>query len=622
MMDQHEPKSASPEPASESSRPGLTPAEEPTQRPRSGMLKAWAVPLVAVTLILGLGTPALLQYNVTWDEALGDLFYGQRYLSFFLTFDETYLDYRSRPYPEGHRPNLELSPNAGRTWEYYPFANTLAAATSRVLSGRLGLLDSFDGFHAFNLLLASLFALIFFPFLERRFGWVAATSALGFLFLMPRVVSHMMANIKDFPLMVLFSLTAMAFLTAYERGSAKGLLASGVLLGMSLATKANAWFFPAIPGLMLLLGGWPRAWLGRRRLLILTLIGAGLLGLAVMVVLWPYLWPDPIGRFGEHFRYIYFRKGLTRPESEAPAFLQLLLTTPPIILGIFAVGLVPCWRAIRRGSKAALMLPIWIAVVMGRYLLPQATNFDGVRHFLEVLPPIAAIAGLGVGWIFEGAARRLPAGRARPALAVAGTALVLLPPAAAVAGTHPFQVCYWNALTGGFAGARDAGRAQASDYWGMSYRLGIDWLNHNAPENSLVVVPVAGHAVRLVAPERLRPDLRPFELQGHFADFDLRQLRREGPTVQRRAVLVMFVERRDWMTGLMRHCLENLEPLEVWTLEGAPVLSIYHYADSVWQRSADGEGWELKLLPRIQGAPAGRVDDLGEGAEGSAVDRP
>ena len=39
----------------------------------------------------------------------------------------------------------------------------------------------------------------------------------------------------------------------------------------------------------------------------------------------------------------------------------------------------------------------------------------------------------------------------------------------------------------------------------------------------------------------------------------------------------MFVERRDWMNELMVECLTRLEPEVVWSLDGAPVLSIYRY---------------------------------------------
>ena len=56
---------------------------------------------------------------------------------------------------------------------------------------------------------------------------MTAAAAIGLLFGSPRVVCHLMANVKDFPLMVLFAVTAIAFLRACEAGSGRGLLGRG-----------------------------------------------------------------------------------------------------------------------------------------------------------------------------------------------------------------------------------------------------------------------------------------------------------------------------------------------------------------------------------------------------------
>jgi len=524
-----------------------------------------------IALLWSFGFPALEQYNVTWDEALGDLFFGERYLSFFTTFDPVYLDFDADPYPPERRPDLGRSPFRIRPWEYYPFANTLAAATSEVLSRWLGWLDPFDGFHAVNLFLGAVLIWVFFRFLADRLGLVAATAAVGFLFTAPRVFCHLMANVKDFPLMVLFTLTAIAFFRAYEAGSARGLVGAGVLWGLTLATKANALFFPAIPAAVVLLGELPAVWRERRGRLAASLAGAGAAGVATMVTVWPYLWADPVGRFLRHLEYIGFRAGYTRPESIAPAFEAVLLTTPPLFLLFCVVGLVPCLRRARGRDRLAVFLLAWIATVLGRFLLPQAVNFDGVRHFLELFPALAALAGLGAGWL----GKVLTEDRRRRAVLVAA---VLLPSLWAVLVTHPFQIAYWNLFTGGYSGARARDLPQAGDYWGMSYRLGLRWLNENAPEGSLVAVPVVEHAVRLVAPERLRDDLLLLPVTTPFSPrIAPDRLERTRDAARSRPLYVMFVERRDWMNELMADCLTFLEPEVVWELDGEPVLAIYRY---------------------------------------------
>ena len=182
------------------------------------------------------------------------------------------------------------------------------------------------------------------------------------------------------------------------------------------------------------------------------------------------------------------RKGTTRPESFAPVLQAILLTTPPAFLALFAVGLVPTVQRAWRRQRPALLLLVWIAAVLARYLVPQAVNYDGVRHFLELFPAMAAVAGLGVAWVARHVGtmirRHLPTiseHRAAPLAAAAVLTLTLAPNAWALLHTHPFQIAYWNVFTGGYAGARAANLPQASDYWGTSYRLGLRWLNDNAP---------------------------------------------------------------------------------------------------------------------------------------------
>lgn len=537
-------------------------------------------PTLLALAILGLGFPALDRYNVTWDEALGDFFFGERYLSFFASgLDPRYLDFAADPYPAGRAPDLSLSPFKVRPWEYYPVANTLAAATSELLSRRLGLLDPFDGFHALDLLLAALLVAVLHPFLARRWGGLAATGAVVLLFTAPRVVFHLMANVKDFPLLVIFSLTAIAGHVALERGSLAGLLGAGALWGLALGTKANAVFLPAIPLLVLAAGGLPATWRGRRARLALGLVGAVGLGLAVLVAVWPYLWAAPWERLGEHLRYVGLRRGITRPESVAPVFQAIVLTTPPAFLALWGVGLGRATVLARRRDRLALFFLAWQAVVLGRYLLPQAVNFDGVRHFLELFPAMAATAGLGLAWLVDRLVASSSRVRRHPRAWVAGAVvLALLPGGVAVARSHPFEIAYWNVFAGGYAGARERGLPQASDYWGSSYRLGLEWLNQHAEPGALLAVPVVEHAVRLVAPLRLRADivLLPVTtpLTPRIAPERLR-LTREAAL--RRPLYVMFVDRRDWRNELMVDCLTGGRPLASWSYDGAPVLEIYRY---------------------------------------------
>ena len=536
----------------------------------------WVTPFLLAAALVGFGLSSLGRYNVNWDEALGDLFFGQRYLSYFTTLDPRYLQFEADPYPPGHLPDLSSSPFRDDPASFYPVANTLAAAVSAVLSGRLGLLDPFDGVHAANLLLGAVLVFALHRYLAPRFGAAAATAAVLFLFLCPRVVCDLLTNVKDFGETVFFSLTLLAFVAAYEKGSAAGIVGAGALFGLALGTKGNALFVPVIAGLTVIAARRPPAWAGRSRLLLLVLAGGLILGLAVFFASWPYLWPDPVRNVAKNLRYLVMQKLVVREESMAPVLPNILLTTPIPFLVFALAGAAAVAPRLRERDPAAVLLAAWAGVVLGRLYLPGAINFDGVRHFLELFPALAALAGIGLSWTAARAAAALR-DRWRPAARLAVLVLPLAVMAAELIAVHPFEIAYWNALAGGLGGAQARGRGGAGDYWALSYRLGLDWLNEHAPPRSRLVVPVAPHTVRLVAPLRLRPDIQLLPITSASSPAVTPEEMEELHAVagRGRPVYVMFVHRRDWTNALVEYCRAAVTPAAQWRVGGGVVLSIY-----------------------------------------------
>ncbi len=531
--------------------------------------------LLALALLLG-GASQLDQYSISWDEGLGDLFFGQRYLSFVPSFDAKYLDFDADPYPARFSPDLSMSPFRHRPWEYYPFANLLGAATSVVLSRWLGIFDPFDGFHAVNLWLAAILVVVLYRFAARRDGLLAAAVATTSLFLLPRVVCDLLANTKDLPTMVLCALVLLVFQIAYERGSTRLLLLAGGLWGAALATKANALFLPAVILPVLILGERPEPWRGQAARLLLRLLESLLVGVVVLVAAWPWLWPAPAERFVQHLSYVGGQVFQVRAESLHPPWRALLDTTPPAFLGLAAFGLaVLAVRACRR-ERTALLVWSWVLVVFGRLLLPGAVNFDGVRHFLELFPALALAAGTGASVLWQQATRRLRLGPAAAALALLSLCPGTL--ALAVARSHPFEIADWSPLVGGLAGARQRGLPQAGDYWGLSYRLGLRYLERHALPGAVLAVPIVQHAVAVTAQSRLRPDIGLLAITvPHFPMIPPERLAVVREVAQQRPVYVMFVLRADWANELTRECSERLRPIAEWRHDGVPVLQIYRY---------------------------------------------
>jgi hypothetical protein len=542
----------------------------------------WFAPLGLAVLLLVLGFPLLSHYGVTWDEALGDFFFGERYLDYFLSFDARYLDFAGDPYGPGHQPDFSGSPFRNRPWESYPVANVLAAATSRLLSNQLGWLDPFDGFHAVNLWLGAILAAALYIWVRRRFDATAALVAVVLLFTAPRLVADLCSNLKDTPEMVFFALTLLAFASAYERGSSLGIAGAGALWGLALGSKANALFLPPIALLVVLIATPPLAWRGRTVRLVIVLASSILIGLGIVFALWPYLWAAPIERVSEHLRYVGLRIFSTRPESVISPLAAIVYTTPLPLLVLSLAGTAIAAQRVAAGAREIrYVLPIaWVLVVLARLHLPGAVNFDGVRHFLELFPALALLAGIAASSLAAWVRDRLPASTpaVRRTAAAALIAIVLLPGIAATVRIHPFELAYWNALAGGLDGARAKRLAQAGDYWVTSYRTGLDWLNTNAPPGTALAVPLAQHTVEIAAPVRLRADINVVDLMRPASPEPrpdaFRLLERISQTMP---VYVMFALRDDWTNALMRDCEDRLRPEASWDVDGEPVLVIYRW---------------------------------------------
>ena len=149
-----------------------------------------------------------------------------------------------------------------------------------------------------------------------------------------------------------------------------------------------------------------------------------------------------------------------------------------VIAGAFAFS---GWRRLLRSARSqqwllvvsAASVPVLYAVVA------HPAIYNGLRHFLFVIPPLCVIAAAGVEQLFA-AARKLAE---RPGvLIVAGVlAAGLIKDTATMALLHPHQYVYYNMLVGGVSGANGD---YELDYWSNFMREAVDRLTeYVASEN-------------------------------------------------------------------------------------------------------------------------------------------
>jgi len=516
-----------------------------------------------------IGALTLQEYGLTWDEGLGNLFFGERYVNFLISRDPAYLDFDRKDLEIHRRPlNLYESPFRTRPHEFPPLADMLSAATMEVLAYRFNWFDPIDAFHLMKVLLCAVLLWTLFLFARSRLGTLTAFLGILMLGTYPRFWGDMHFNPKDIPETVFFALTIIMFITWFEKPSWQRALGVGIMFGSALSIKANALFLPLILFIGVL--PWHLTWqpwmkvsqhLREYRWHYGLMIASSLL---IHIIAWPYLYSNPL-RLWNYYSYI-----LSQGERQGASLwnweplIQTLTTMPEIILALLIIGIV---IAVKESSSTKLpilrLLVVWAALPIVRTSLPGMVNFDGIRHFEEFLPAVCLLAAYGGASIVEWASKRQPK---KSWVWTAGLVSLVVVNIASIATRYsPYEYLYYNSLVGGLSGAnREYAFAEATDYWGASYRSGIKWLNDNAERNAVLYTPIAEWIVRIPAPIWLRKDISviPAETIGDSLAIG-------------RTAYIMFITRTSWYNIIATDCVQRLSPVHEIVVDGVSILKIY-----------------------------------------------
>jgi hypothetical protein len=121
-------------------------------------------------------------------------------------------------------------------------------------------------------------------------------------------------------------------------------------------------------------------------------------------------------------------------------------------------------------------------------------------------------------------------------------------------------------LVGGITGAEKIfSENDTTDYWGISYREGLEWINAHAEQNSKIYVPVASWLVEIPAKIWIRQDIS--VVNGENTD---------SVWVQENPVYVMFINRPGYYNNIVERILiGNQKPVFQRIVSGKPILFIY-----------------------------------------------
>jgi len=321
-------------------------------------------------------------------------------------------------------------------------------------------------------------------------GSVAGLLALALLVSCPLFVGHQFINAKDGPFAVAMAILLLGLVRAfdqYPRPCAGTVALTGAGFGLAIGSRVMGGFgvLSTFGALALIFSIDARqdglrsatAKLGR---FVLAMLPGVILTLAVIALIWPWVVSAPLNLFHaiDYFSRFFeepwqelFGGMLIRvtdmPRSYVPTLLALQLPELFLLLGFGgAIGaLVAAARPdVARNRRAVLalialaaLLPLVVTVLL------RPAMYNGIRHFVFVLPPLAVLGGLAGAWLFE----RVRRSSAVAALAVGLFALGVASPVIEMVRLHPYEYTHFNRLAGGVAAARER---YMLDYWALSFK--------------------------------------------------------------------------------------------------------------------------------------------------------
>jgi len=532
--------------------------------------------LIGAIFVLALSTTN--DYGISWDEP-PDLYVAECSLRYVLTLNPGWMDFSKRvsfAVAGKHAELLKAAP-----WRTLFFGNFLASIGCYVFYEKLGLMNSIMAHHLPNkLLFAGMLAAVFI-FVRRNWSNYAAFAAVPAIAFQPRFWADMQFNLKDFPFACFMAFTLIAIRNAVLKYNWKGVVLSAVLFGLSAAIKPNAVLIVVIAATWFAFGHSTMAEVkGRtRKLFRIAILLSPPIVFSVYFLVNPYLWADPINRFLKYLDY-YSSLAAQGPEHfQWDKILLFLSVQPPAVLLFAAIGIVVSVSEISIGKRRELniLLLLWLFLPVLRVTLPKVYDYDGVRHFIEYSVPLGILTGLGFvsfcSWFYKILSRHIPQ-KVTIGLVVLFASLLPAGWAYTMCKIHPYEIAYFNFLVGGTKGAQQRW-VDATDYWGLSYRDGIKWLNQHAEHGSLLSVPIGTHIVFSTKNMWLRDDI--VFLKSYRERFNPEALAILNGFYKnpQRPLYVMYITRRDWYTKLINLLESREKPIYQITADGAPIVKIF-----------------------------------------------
>ncbi|RQH11071.1 glycosyltransferase family 39 protein [Bradyrhizobium sp. RP6] len=360
--------------------------------------------------------------------------------------------------------------------------------------------------------------------LGRRIGGpLAGLASLLLLALCPIFYGHMFMNPKDAPFavaMIILMLGLVRLAEEYPQPSPRTVLIVGLGAGLSLGCRilGGLALVYAVLGFMPLLleelrTEGLRESVRRFAHVVYVLLPGLVLGYLVMGLIWPWSIMEPGNPF-EALTYFshFFEKPWKEmfdgaivsvpdmPWSYLPTLFALqlpevmLVLTAGAVFGTFAM--LPRRGVPARRKTILLMLTLAATLPLAIAMVKRPALYNGIRHFVFVIPPMAVLGGVAFAWAME----RLRANhRTWQPVVLATFCFGLALSLAEMIRLHPYQYTHFNHVAGTVRGADDRFML---DYWGLALKQASDELREQLVERQEVPPSNRKWKVAVCGPQR------------------------------------------------------------------------------------------------------------------------
>ncbi len=325
-------------------------------------------------------------------------------------------------------------------------------------------------------------------------SWALLCSAL--LVLSPRIFADSFVNSKDLPTVALMIIAIHAIIRWMDRPTFLRALWVGVASALVIDVRLTGLLTTCIMltlATVMVCDTYKKSAKDAGSIILQTLLAVGST-IATVILLWPFLWHDTLNRFVlsfeemSHFPWSgnVFYLGNTIPATKLPWHyipVWILVTTPLLICMAGLLGTVVSLHALAKekmrsaDNREQCVFLCWFFPPLIAVIVLHATLYDGWRHLFFIYPALVLLAVEGITYL-DTKIRTIPLGTMRSATScifIGIISLSLASTASWMVRHHPFQNVYFS--------IPHTSSLFELDYWGSSYKQGLEWLaaHDNSP---------------------------------------------------------------------------------------------------------------------------------------------